>query len=57
MLATACYATVDDLGEMRADAQSWAAAAIETQSMEKAISKDIKVGSLSTAALYSYNRY
>ena len=34
---------VDDHGEMRVDAQSWAAAAIETKSDEKEISRTIKV--------------
>lgn len=34
---------VDDHGEMRVDAQSWAAAAIETKSDEKEISRAIKV--------------
>ena len=35
--------TVDDLGEMRNDAMTWAAAATEQQSVEKLISKEIKV--------------
>lgn len=35
--------TVDDHGEMRVDAQSWAAMAIETKSDEKEISRSIKV--------------
>lgn len=35
--------TVDDHGEMRVDAQNWAAAAIESKSDEKEISRAIKV--------------
>lgn len=38
-----CFSAVDDHGEMRVDAQSWAAAAIETKSDEKEISRAIKV--------------
>lgn len=38
--------TVDDHGEMRVDAQNWAAAAIESKSDEKEISRAIKVQSI-----------
>lgn len=40
--------TVDDHGEMRIDAQNWAAAAIESKSDEKEISRAIKVCTVST---------
>lgn len=42
---------MDDHGEMRVDAQNWAAAAIETKSDEKEISRAIKVKDL-VAKLY-----
>lgn len=35
---------MDDHGEMRVDAQNWAAAAIETKKDEKEISRAVKVG-------------
>lgn len=34
---------MDDHGEMRVDAQNWAAAAIETKKDEKEISRAVKV--------------